>query len=88
VAEQLTKEDERAVEEFEPRVVFQGFGDSSINFNTWLKAKQWEGHFGLQDAYVRKLHKRFNQEGINIPFPIRTLHVPKGTVFDTGRRAG
>lgn len=79
VAAQLQETDPRAVHGYRPGVVFDGFGDSSVDFAVWLCAKTWEDHFGLQDNFVRSLHRRFNQTGIVIPFPIRTLDVPLGT---------
>lgn len=79
VAAQLQETDPRAVHGYRPSVVFDGFGDSSVDFAVWLCAKTWEDHFGLQDNFVRSLHRRFNQTGIVIPFPIRTLDVPLGT---------
>jgi small-conductance mechanosensitive channel len=78
VAVELTAEDPRAVKSFTPRVVYRQFGASSIDFVCWLRARDWESHFGLQDTFIRRLHVRFGVEGINIPFPIRTLDLPKG----------
>ncbi|MGJ8684907.1 MAG: mechanosensitive ion channel family protein [Nonlabens sp.] len=54
---------------------YNEFGDSSINFmlRFWVNAKKAkEKHIALSDAVIG-LKKAFDQEGINIPFPIRTL---------------
>ncbi|PKN59017.1 MAG: hypothetical protein CVU56_02685 [Deltaproteobacteria bacterium HGW-Deltaproteobacteria-14] len=88
VAAQLQETDPRAVHGFRPNVVFDGFGDSSVDFAVWLCAKTWEDHFGLQDNFVRSLHRRFDQTGIVIPFPIRTLDVPLGTTVRIERAGG
>lgn len=79
VAVAVQEGDPRGVSGFKPRVVFHGFGDSSIEFWVWLCARSWEEHFGLQDNFIRTLHKRFDRERIVFPFPTRTLDVPKGT---------
>ncbi len=79
VAKDVITTSPKAVAQFEPRVVYGEFGDSSINFRVWLRARSWDDHFGLRDAFIRALHPRFQAEGIVIPFPIRTLDVPAGT---------
>ncbi|MGM0576553.1 MAG: mechanosensitive ion channel family protein [Myxococcota bacterium] len=76
VAERLIQTDPRAVQDYEPRLIYEAFNDSSIDFRVWLRARHWEQHFGLKDAFIRKLHVRYREEGIVIPFPIRTLDVP------------
>ncbi|MCA9516353.1 MAG: mechanosensitive ion channel [Myxococcales bacterium] len=81
VAQTVQDGDPRGVSGFKPRVVFHNFGDSAIEFWVWLCARTWEDHFGLQDNFIRTLHKRFDRERIVIPFPIRTLDVPKGTAL-------
>ncbi|WP_170218305.1 mechanosensitive ion channel family protein [Flagellimonas lutaonensis] len=62
---------------FEPRVRFFEFGDSSINMKVWLATDLYENQFQMRHEFVKMLHKRFNKEGIVIPFPIRTLHLPE-----------
>ncbi len=81
VARGIQTNDPRAVPGYEPRVSYDAFADSSINFRVWMRAKNWEGHFGMRDAFIRALHIRYAAEGINIPFPIRTLDLPPGTTI-------
>ena len=54
---------------------FQGFGDSSINFVVWfwIKFRGQTDYLGAMNEAVMRLKKAFNQNGITIPFPIRTL---------------
>ena len=50
--------------------------DSSINFvvRPWVKsANYWPLYFGLNE----RIKKRFDEEGISIPFPQRDVHVCK-----------
>lgn len=54
---------------------YQEFGDSSINFmlRYWTDAtKAKQKHQALSDGVIA-LKKAFDSQGINIPFPIRTL---------------
>ena len=54
---------------------YKEFGDSSINFmlRFWVDAKKAkQKHIALSDAVIG-IKKAFDKDGINIPFPIRTL---------------
>ena len=73
VAHEVQSSDPKGISRFKPRVTFQTFNDSSIDFQVWLRAKTWNDHFGLRSAFIKALHKRYGEEGIEIPFPIRTL---------------
>lgn len=60
----------------EPSLFWTGFGDSSINFtlNIWVKFSVSEINFiPARNEAIIALKKAFDNEGITIPFPIRTL---------------
>lgn len=78
VAQHVQKEETVADSGYQPRVVFERFGDSSVDFTVWMRAISWEGHFKLQDAFIRSLHTRYAEENITIPFPIRSLDMRSG----------
>jgi small-conductance mechanosensitive channel len=61
------------VPEFEPFIRYHTFGDSSINFTAILRAKEFVDQYVIKHEFVKRLHARFNDEGIVIPFPIRTI---------------
>ncbi len=58
----------------EPVIRYNAFADSSINFNVLLKAKKFPNQYLLTHEFIKQLHQRYDDEGIVIPFPIRTLH--------------
>jgi small-conductance mechanosensitive channel len=60
----------------DPVVRYNAFADSSINFNVVLRAKSYVDQFALKHEFIKRLHQRYNDEGIVIPFPIRTLDIP------------
>jgi small-conductance mechanosensitive channel len=60
--------------DFEPRVNFHTFGDSSVNFTVVLRATEFTEHFALKSEFIKLLHQRFNEEGICIPFPIMAIN--------------
>jgi len=61
------------VSDFEPFIRFHTFADSSVNFTTILRAQSFVDQYLVKHEFVRRLHRRFEQEGIVIPFPMRTL---------------
>jgi small-conductance mechanosensitive channel len=61
------------VPEFEPFIRYHTFGDSSINFTVILRAKEFVDQYLIKHEFVKRLHNRFNEEDIVIPFPIRTI---------------
>ncbi len=67
---------EHTINESETTVLFNSFGDSSINFTAryWVKfdTKKNDYLIGI-DSGVRALKKAFDDNDIMIPFPIRTL---------------
>jgi small-conductance mechanosensitive channel len=75
VAKQVLKEVQGGQSEFEPFVRYQSFGDSSINFTVFMRVKEYVNQFLAKHEYIKALHRRFNKEGINIPFPIRTVYL-------------
>lgn len=50
-----------------------GFGDSSINLRTYVWSKDPAQSFDLHTDLNRIVKKRFDEEGIEIPFPYRTI---------------
>lgn len=61
----------------EPVVRFQNFGESSINFNVIISINNFQNQYIVKHNFIKRLHKRFNEEGIEIPFPTRTIYLKK-----------
>jgi small conductance mechanosensitive channel len=71
---ELIEADERVLPEPEPVIVVGELADSSINFwvRPWVKtADLWAFKWDFTEA----VKKRFDQEGINIPFPQNDVHL-------------
>lgn len=62
-----------ALEEPQPIFIFQGFGESSIDlqFSVWSKQ---ENFLALKNALQMEIKSAFDEHGIEIPFPHRTLY--------------
>ena len=56
-----------------PAVRFYNFGDSSIDFNVFLHAHQFDVQYLMKHEFIKAITRRYREEGINIPFPIRTI---------------
>jgi len=78
VAREISQQVPGGDKTFEPFVRFHAFADSSINLTVYLRCKEYFDKFLLQHEFIKSLKKRYDQEGINIPFPIRTLIHKKG----------
>ncbi|OYW09118.1 MAG: hypothetical protein B7X34_07355, partial [Acidobacteriia bacterium 12-62-4] len=52
-----------------------GFGDSSLNFTVICQVAEFVDQYLVQHEMRKRIFKRFRQERIEIPFPIRTVHL-------------
>jgi small conductance mechanosensitive channel len=76
---ELISENFPTVENEEIDFFFTEFGDSSINFVTrfWINSVKPKPKLAAQHKAIMLIKKKFDAEGINIPFPIRTLDFGK-----------
>lgn len=73
-AKELINELEGCSKEDEPLIRFINFGDSGIHFNVILKVKEYTEQFSVRSEFIKRLHQRYKENGIEIPFPTRTIH--------------
>ncbi len=59
---------------FTPFIRYHTFADFSINFTVILRAKEFVDNYLIKHEFIKRLHRRYAQEGINIPYPIRALN--------------
>ena len=74
VLAQIQAEDERILKDPAPMIGLVELGDSSVNFTvrSWVKTVDyWNVFFDTQE----KIKKRFDAEGISIPFPQQDVHI-------------
>ena len=65
-----------------PAVRYQKFNDSSIDFNAVMHVQTFTNQYVLKHEFIKAITKRYREEGINIPFPIRTLDLPDDKKID------
>jgi small conductance mechanosensitive channel len=74
VISDVLKQDERILDDPPPTIGLLEMADSSINFavRPWVKpADYWNVYFNINEL----MKKRFDKEGISIPFPQRDVHI-------------
>lgn len=59
--------------EWDPVVRYKEFGDSNIDFLLVLRIKEFGAQYALTHEAIKALHRRFNEEGIEISWPMRKL---------------
>lgn len=74
VAKEILISHKWGVDAYEPFVVYHTFDSSSINFTVMLRAEEYFNRFFIKSAFIKALHKRYAQEGIVIPYPIRAIN--------------
>lgn len=77
--EQIASHNPLCLEEPKPLVIMQGFGDSSVDiqFSVWGLSSNY---LDLRNSIQADIKEAFDREGIEIPFPHRTLYT--GSVTD------
>lgn len=63
------------VKTFDPFIRYHTFNDFSIDFTVILRVDEFVDKYLTTHEFVKALHKRYKKEGIEIPFPIRTIHM-------------
>jgi small-conductance mechanosensitive channel len=77
VARHTLQEVDGGAKDFDPFIRYHTFDSSSINFTVILRCEEFVNGYLIKHEFVKRLHRRFKEEGITIPFPIRTLDVDR-----------
>lgn len=59
----------------EPYIRFHTFGDFSIDFTLYMRVGEFFDQRIGKHIFIKKLHKRYQEAGITIPFPIKEIYV-------------
>jgi len=81
VAKEVLREIEGGVSGFEPFVRYHTFGDSSINFTAYLRAKEFFDQYKVKHEFIKRLQKKYKEKGIVIPFPITALNLSQEEAY-------
>ncbi len=83
VAREVIAEVEGGVKDEEPIMLYKAFGASSIDFEVRMLVRDFRSQGPVRHEFVKRLHRRYGVEGIEIPFPIRTVVMKKPETPDT-----
>jgi small-conductance mechanosensitive channel len=73
ILKDIANNNPNCLDEPEPLILFKGFGDSALEFlfGVWFARADF---LNLRNSIQREIKERFDAEGIEIPFPHRTLY--------------
>jgi small-conductance mechanosensitive channel len=74
-AKEIMRGFEGGIPEFEPFIRYNSFSDSSIGFTVILRGREFIDQYLIKHEFIKRLHERYRAENIEIPFPIRTVHL-------------
>ena len=73
VANELHSKMDETNKDAEPSFKFKAFGESSIDLSVYFRGNKYGDQNPIIHEFIKNIHKRFKQEKIEIPFPVRTL---------------
>ena len=73
VARKIQNNAEGAVKNFEPKMIYNEFGESNINFLVILKAKKYTEKGNLVHEFIKALKEMYDKEKIDISWPVRKI---------------
>ena len=83
-AQAVINDSDQAIKDVEPFFGFSNFGDSNIDFFVFLQAIDRTGTFTLKSELIKRIHERFNVEGIEINYPVRKIVYSEPVNSDQG----
>jgi small-conductance mechanosensitive channel len=87
VAKEIQRTVPGGIADFDPFIRYHTFDSSSINFSVIMRAREFVDNYLMKHEFIKRLHARYKQENIVIPWPIRTLDVPEAVLERLGPRS-
>ncbi|MDG9719000.1 mechanosensitive ion channel family protein [Streptomyces sp. DH24] len=88
VVSEVMQEVSGAVPDHEPAVRFHTFGDSRIGFTVILGVGEFSDQYRIKHEFIKRLHRRYREEGIRIPAPTRQVSLQQGAPGIPPQRTG
>lgn len=87
IANEVINEVEGGVPNSDPWIRFKEFGYFAITMTVYLRIREYFDHLIVRHEFIKRLHTRFRNEHIPIPFPIKTSLIPIPREKNTKRRS-
>ncbi|OIK23660.1 mechanosensitive ion channel family protein [Streptomyces malaysiense] len=88
VVEEVMHKVPGALPDHEPAIRFHTFGDSRIGFTVILGIGEFSDQYRIKHEFIKSLHRRYREEGIHIPSPVRTVAIQQGSLTIPRQRGG
>ncbi|HSE87182.1 MAG TPA: mechanosensitive ion channel domain-containing protein, partial [Candidatus Binatia bacterium] len=75
VAKEVMQTVPGGVPNFNPFIRYHTFNQSSIDFTVILRSQRFVDGYLIKHEFMKRLQQRYREEGIVIPFPIRTVYL-------------
>ncbi len=75
ILQECAAENESVAKSYEPRVIFMGFGDSSLDFELRVHLQDIDNWYVTRTELYQEIERKFRESGVEIPFPQRDLHI-------------
>ncbi len=75
LATQCAKNNSQVLSSPEPRTIFTGFGESSLDFELRAWTEEFDNYLATKSELLLAVHDALYAAGIEIPFPQRDLHL-------------
>lgn len=76
VANQVMNEVEGGVPNSDPWIRYKEFGYFAITMTVYLRIREYLDHLIVRHEFIKRLHRRFREENIELPFPIKSAFIP------------
>jgi small-conductance mechanosensitive channel len=86
--DRLLDTDPRAVREYGAYFAYESFDDSNITFYLFIQARDRLASFEVQSELIQMVHRRFQDEGIVINYPMRTINFADDSAADAQPPSG
>ncbi|MBI4227183.1 MAG: hypothetical protein HY600_02790 [Candidatus Omnitrophica bacterium] len=64
---------------FEPFIRYHTFGPAGVQCTVILFGREFTDQYLIKHEFLKRVQARYRQEGIVIPYPTTTLHLPADT---------
>jgi len=79
IGDAVQQSDPRGIPTYRAFAFIEVFQPGYVELRCWLCAKSWDAHFGLRDAYLRRLQSGLREAGIFIAAPAQVIETRTGT---------
>ena len=73
IANEIHSSMEEVNRDAEPSFKFRAFGESSIDLAVYFRGNKYGDQNPIIHQFIKLVHKRYSDAGIEIPFPMRTV---------------